>query len=54
MNILNTQTHVSVLEMSGGADVVGATKIFESEIGGEEIICGIQSFVMIDAQHFMK
>jgi hypothetical protein len=33
--------------MNVRADVVGATKILEREIEEEEIVCQIQSFIMI-------
>jgi hypothetical protein len=54
MNIPNVQTRISVFKTSTGADVVEATKIFEREIGEEEIVCRIQSFSMISAHHWAR
>jgi hypothetical protein len=51
INILNVQTRIDILKTSAGADVVGATKIFEKEKGEEEIVCRIQSFIVISAHH---
>jgi hypothetical protein len=42
---------MDVLKTSAGEDVIGATKIFEREVGEEEIICRMQSFIMIIAHH---
>jgi hypothetical protein len=38
---------MNVLTMSAGTDVDGATKLFERKIGEKEIVCPIQSFIMI-------
>jgi hypothetical protein len=54
INILNVQTRTDVLQTSPGADVVGATKIFEREIGKQEIVCRIQSFIMIRLHHWVR
>jgi hypothetical protein len=45
---------MDVLKTSAGADVVGAPKVFEREIGEEEIVCQIQSFVMISVHHWVR
>jgi hypothetical protein len=49
INILNVQTRIEVLKTNTGVDLVGTTKIFEREIGEEEIVCRIQSFMIIHA-----
>jgi hypothetical protein len=54
INLLNVQTLIDVLKTSAGADLVGATKIFEREIGEEEIVCRIQSLVIISAHHCVR
>jgi hypothetical protein len=54
INIRNAQTRRDVLKTSAGADVVGATKILEGEIGEERIICRIQSFILISAHHWVR
>jgi hypothetical protein len=54
INILNVQTSIDALKTSAWADVVGATKIFEREIGDEEIVCRIQLFIMISAHHWVR
>jgi hypothetical protein len=51
INIINVQTRTEVRKTSAEADMVGATRIFEREIGEEEIICRTQSFTVICAQH---
>jgi hypothetical protein len=51
LKILNVQTRIDVLKTSAGADVVEATKIFEIEIGEDEIVCQIRSFTVIGAHH---
>jgi hypothetical protein len=38
IKIRNAQTRIDVLRTSVGADLVGATTIFEREIGEEEIV----------------
>jgi hypothetical protein len=40
--------------MSTWTDVVGGTKIFEKEIGEEEIVGRIQSFLMISGHHWKR
>jgi hypothetical protein len=54
INFLNAQTHIDVLKTSTGADMVGATKIFEREIGEEEIVCRRQSFILTSAYHWVR
>jgi hypothetical protein len=54
LNIRDIQTRMYVLKTSAGADVVEATKIFEREIGEEEIVCRIQSFITISAHHWVR
>jgi hypothetical protein len=54
INILNVQTGLDILKTSAGADMVGATKILEIEIGEKGIFCRIQSFVMIGAHHWAR
>jgi hypothetical protein len=41
---------IDVLRTSAGADVTGATRIFEREIGEEEIVSRVQLFMMISEQ----
>jgi hypothetical protein len=41
MTILNVQAGIDVIETSAAADMVEVTKIFEREIGEEEIVCRI-------------
>jgi hypothetical protein len=54
INILNVQTRVDALKTSAGVDVARATTIFEREIGEEEIVCRMPSFIMINAHHWVK
>jgi hypothetical protein len=54
IKIINVQTRRGVLKTSTGADVVRATKIFERQIGEEDIVCRIQSFIMISAHHWVR
>jgi hypothetical protein len=54
INTLNVETRIEVLETIAGADVVEATKIFEREIGEEEIVCRIQSFILINTHHWVR
>jgi hypothetical protein len=54
INILNVQTCINVLGTSAGADVVGTTKILEREMGEKEIVCRIQSFIMISAHDWVR
>jgi hypothetical protein len=54
LNPLKVEIRIDILKTSAGADVVGATKIFEREIGEEEIVCQIQSFMMISAHHWVR
>jgi hypothetical protein len=54
IDLLNVQKRIDVLKTSAVADVVGATKILEREIGEEEIVCRIQSFIMINAHHWVR
>jgi hypothetical protein len=51
---IRIQTRIDVLKTSAGADMVGATKIFEKEIGEEEIVCRIPSFIMIRTHHWVR
>jgi hypothetical protein len=53
-NILNVQTSIDILKTSARADVAGSTKIFEREIVEKEIVCRIQSFMMISAHHRVR
>jgi hypothetical protein len=54
LKILNVQTGIDVLKTSAEAEVVGAMKIVEREIGAEEIVCRIRSFSMIGAYHWVR
>jgi hypothetical protein len=54
INILNVQPRIGILRMSTGAEMVGAMKMFEREIGEEKIVCQMQSFIMISAQHWVR
>jgi hypothetical protein len=54
VDVLNAQARIDILQTSARADVVGTTKIFEREIGEEEIICRIKSFSMISAHHWVR
>jgi hypothetical protein len=49
IHVLNVQTGRDALQASAGADVVGARRIFEREIGEEGIVCRMQSLIMISA-----
>jgi hypothetical protein len=53
-NSLNVRVGIDILKTSAGADVVGATKIFESKIGEEEIVCRIELFIMISAHRYVR
>jgi hypothetical protein len=39
INSLNVQTRIDILKTSAGRNVVGATKIFERELGEEAVVC---------------
>jgi hypothetical protein len=54
INIPNIRTGIDVLKTSAEAALVGATKIFERKIGEEEIICQMQSFILIRAHHWVR
>jgi hypothetical protein len=45
---------MDVLKTSAVMDVVGATKIIEREIGEEEIVCRIESFIIINTHHWVR
>jgi hypothetical protein len=54
INILNVQTRIDVLKASARADVVGAMKVFEKEMGEEEIVCRMQPFIVISAHSWVR
>jgi hypothetical protein len=54
MNILNVQARIDLLKTSARADVARVTKIFEREIGEEEIVCRIQPCIMINGHHCVR
>jgi hypothetical protein len=52
--IPNVQTRRDVLKTSAGVKLVRATKIFDSEISEEDIVCRIQLFMMIRAHDWVR
>jgi hypothetical protein len=54
IDVLNVGTRIDVLKATAGTDVVGATTVFDREIGQEEIVYRIQSLSMISARHWVR
>jgi hypothetical protein len=54
INIRNVQTRINVDKTSAGADVVGAAKIFDREVGEEDMVYRIESFTMNSAHNWVK